>query len=92
MRALAQGTPLIVSTGGSLAEVVDSGEVGMTFAEDDQAQLSACLDEMLNLEDPRAIYGGNARELGRRQFDPHVIARETIELYGRVAARCRPGR
>jgi glycogen synthase len=95
LEAAAQRTPLVVSATGGLAETVEDGVTGRTFAPLDPASLADVVTEVLR--DPVAAQR-RARAMSRRLREVHdwsAVARRTVDVYARAvdgAAAPRPRR
>ena len=89
LEAAAAGTPLIASTAGGLGEAVVDGETGMSFLPGDVAGLTSAVREVL--DDPAAAQqrARAARERLTEDFDWHVVAAETAQVYQSAKRRVR---
>ena len=89
LEAAAAGTPLVASTAGGLGEAVVDGETGLSFLPADVAGLTSAVRE--TLDDPVAA---QRRALAARarltaDFDWHVVAAETVQVYQGAKRRVR---
>lgn len=89
LEAAAAGTPLITSTAGGLGEAVVDGVTGVSFLPGDVAGLTSAVREVL--DDPAAAQkrAKAARERLTEDFDWHVVARETTQVYLAAKRRVR---
>jgi glycosyltransferase involved in cell wall biosynthesis len=85
--ALACGVPVVATSIGGAAEIVDDGETGLIVPPRDPDRLAAAI--LALLDDPE-----RARAMGRRgsrtvaeRFTPERLADETLEVYRRVVER-----
>jgi glycosyltransferase involved in cell wall biosynthesis len=85
IEALAQGTPVIASRIGGLAEVVDHGRTGLLFKPRDPHDLA---DQIIWVYDhPQELSGmrGAAHAEACRKYDPESNYSQLISIYQRVA-------
>lgn len=89
LEAAAAGTPLVTSTAGGLGEAVVDGVTGVSFLPGDVAGLTSAVREVL--DDPAAAQkrAKAARERLTEDFDWHVVARETTQVYLAAKRRVR---
>ncbi|WP_068279371.1 glycosyltransferase family 4 protein [Aldersonia kunmingensis] len=89
LEAAAAGAPLIASTAGGLGEAVVDGETGLSFLPGDVAGLTSAVREVL--DDPAAAQerARAARERLTEDFDWHVVAAETSQVYQSAKRRVR---
>ncbi|KAA0024183.1 glycosyltransferase family 4 protein [Antrihabitans cavernicola] len=89
LEAAAAGTPLVTSTAGGLGEAVVDGVTGVSFLPGDVAGLTSAVREVL--DDPAAaqVRAKAARERLTADFDWHVVARETAQVYLAAKRRVR---
>ncbi len=82
--ALAQGRPVIVSSGIGTTEVV--GDAGMTFARGDAAALADAMEKLWGDAELLAELSKRAYARARERFDPAVVVPKRLAFYERVAA------
>src|SRR5262249_54061989 len=84
LEGMAADVPVIAARAGGPAEILRENETGVLYRPNDERELAAA---MLKLRDPalRARLGSTARQEVRR-YEPHAIAAEMQQLYGKVAA------
>ena len=89
LEAAAAGTPLVVSTAGGLGEAVVDGVTGLSFEPGDVAGLTSAVRE--TLDDPVAaqLRAEAARDRLTADFDWHVVAAETTQVYQGAKRRVR---
>ncbi|MBJ8338189.1 glycosyltransferase family 4 protein [Antrihabitans sp. YC3-6] len=89
LEAAAAGTPLVTSTAGGLGEAVVDGVTGLSFEPGDVAGLTSAVRE--TLDDPAAaqLRATAARERLTSDFDWHVVAAETTQVYQSAKRRVR---
>lgn len=89
LEAAAAGTPLVTSTAGGLGEAVVDGVTGMSFEPADVAGLTSAVRE--TLDDPGAaqLRAIAARERLTADFDWHVVAADTTQVYQAAKRRVR---
>jgi glycosyltransferase involved in cell wall biosynthesis len=82
LEAMACGTPLVVSNGGAIPEVV--GEPGLCadiVPAGDAEALTTALRDLLDDPERRARMGRAARERARTEFSWEAVARATAKVY-----------
>ena len=90
VESLASGTPVVCSSSGGMAEIVDDKSVGRVFAADDVADLQRALIETIELgRDPStaARCAAHARRWGWNEIDR---SRSTSRCTGAPLRRHRP--
>jgi glycosyltransferase involved in cell wall biosynthesis len=93
LEAMACGTPLVVSDGGAIPEVV--GEPGVCadiVPAGDAEALTAALRSLLDDSERRARMGRAARERARTEFSWEAVARATAAVYEHAIHEARAGR
>jgi len=76
IEAFAKGTPVIVSKLGAMAELVDDGRTGLTFAPGDPEDLGRKVRSIL--ADPPSLK--RMRQAARRTFEQHFAANANHDL------------
>jgi glycosyltransferase involved in cell wall biosynthesis len=87
IEAMAMECPIIISSGGSAAEIVGQEEFGLLMVPEDAFDLKRQLRHMLDNPMERIQMGQRAREHVKRNYDRRVRLRKTLELYERVLRR-----
>ena len=84
LEAMALGTPVVAARTGGLADIVDNGRTGLTFAPGDPGELAAAVVETLS--DPRAAAARAdlARAELPKRFNWQHIAEDTVAVYERA--------
>jgi len=80
---MACGCPTLVSTGGSLPEIV--GDAGLQVAPTDEAEMSLAIERLWEDDELRRELG----RLGQRRAAAHSwlsVARQTVKVYEQAAA------
>jgi glycogen(starch) synthase len=86
LEAASVGTPLVVARTGGLAELVEDGVTGRTFAPGNVVELASALAQVL-LDPPRAAASARAaRTKVRSDFGWPAIAAQTVEVYREAIA------
>ncbi len=86
LEAASVGTPLVVARTGGLAELVEDGVTGRTFAPGNVVELASTLAQVL-LDPPRAAASARAaRTKVRSDFGWPAIAAQTVEVYQEAIA------
>ena len=84
LEAMALGTPVVAARTGGLADIVDNGRTGLTFAPGDPGELASAVVETLS--DRRAAR--DRAELARtelpKRFNWRHIAEDTVAVYERA--------
>ncbi|MDH2380175.1 glycosyltransferase [Bradyrhizobium sp. CER78] len=86
VEAFAQGTPVIASEIGGLAEVVSAGKTGALAPPGDAAALSNRIAELLAVPDRAAAWGQAARSVYLARYAPDENLRLLEAIYARAAA------
>jgi len=81
--AMAVGRPVVASRTGSLPELVADGERGLLVPPADPAALAGAILRLLEDDALRARLGAAARAWAR-QWEPGVVAQQTLAVYGAV--------
>ncbi|TSE01255.1 glycosyltransferase family 4 protein [Skermania sp. ID1734] len=89
LEAAAAGTPLIASTAGGLGEAVVDGVTGLSFQPGDVAGLTSAVRELLDDPDAAQQRAIAARARLTADFDWHVVATETVQVYQGAKRRVR---
>lgn len=84
LEACALGCPLITSDIGGLSEIIKDGETGLLAEPGDPDDLAMKITKLLDHRELAARLGESAARDAERRFHPDVIARRTLEFYGRV--------
>lgn len=87
---MACGTPLVVSNGGAIPEVVGApGVCADIVPAGDAEALTAALRALLDDPDRRARMGAAARARARSEFSWETVARATARIYEHVVHESR---
>jgi glycogen synthase len=86
LEAMAARTPVVVSKTGGLAEVVDHNQTGIHVWPNDVSSLAWGIAHTLNRPDWAFARAENAYRKVRTAYDWHLIARQTVSVFERVAA------
>jgi D-inositol-3-phosphate glycosyltransferase len=78
LEAMAAGTPVVASSVGGLADLVQDGENGLTVPARDPEALAASIDKLLADDDLRERLGRQASAYAR-QYDWSLIVRRMVE-------------
>lgn len=87
VEAMAAGLPVIVTSVGGTADIVESGRNGFLVGADDGNALASALDAVLGDEQRRLAMGKQGRLMAEQRFDVEANARETLALLKQLAAR-----
>lgn len=87
VEAMACGVPLVATTAGALPEVV-GGQGGLMVPPGDPPALAAAIGLALDDADLRRRLGGEGRARAIEHFSWRRAARQTVEEYRSVLARC----
>jgi glycosyltransferase involved in cell wall biosynthesis len=87
IEAMAMATPIILSSGGSAAEIVGDEEFGLLVRPSDAFDLQRQLRALMDRPDQRRQMGQRAREHVLRHYDRRVRVARTLELYERALHR-----
>jgi glycosyltransferase involved in cell wall biosynthesis len=85
--ALARGCPLVVSSAGGLAEMVQDGRNGLVFKNEDPRDLAEKMLLLLRDSDLCARLGRRAAEDSTNLYRPDLAARKTVDFYEQVLSR-----
>jgi glycosyltransferase involved in cell wall biosynthesis len=81
VEAMACGTPVIVSSAGSLPELVEEGYNGYVFTDRDSAELRKKIKKIVTNKTVITQMGKNARKLVEEKYDWRMIAKRVREAY-----------
>lgn len=84
VEACALGCPVITSDIGGLSEIIKDGETGLLADPGDPDDLAMKITKLLDHPELAARLGESAARDAEQRFHPDVIARRTLEFYGRV--------
>ena len=84
--AMAQGCPIVSSTGGGLVEVIRDGYSGLHCRVGDPINLAERIAELLEDPERAATLGANAMKDCAERFAPAVVADQLLSFYGEVLA------
>lgn len=87
IEAMAMESPIIISSGGSAAEIVGKQEFGLLVHPDDAFDLQRQIRYLLDNPLERVKMGQRARAHAQANFDRKVRLQRTLELYERVLKR-----
>lgn len=85
VEAMTAGLPVVVSSAGSLPELVDGVGTGLIVREDGPEALASCLRRLLEDDEQRRLMGRRAAEEARERFGIRRWIEETMEVYGMAA-------
>jgi glycosyltransferase involved in cell wall biosynthesis len=88
LEAMAMRLPVIASDVGDVSKLVVTGETGVLLEANSAAAVAAALRALLADPARRAAYGENARRLVAARHSATAMARNYLEVYERVTARC----
>ncbi|TDB81021.1 glycosyltransferase family 4 protein [Micromonospora sp. KC721] len=86
LEGAAAGAPLAVARTGGLAEIVEPGVTGVTFAPQDPDGLSEAVDALLSDRDRARLLARRARDMVREQYGWSAIAHRTAASYAAAIA------
>lgn len=87
LEGMVNGTPVVVSDTGGLAEIVDSEEVGVRIPSDDSAALAEAIVHVLTDEDFAKGIAAAGRERARTVYTWGRIAESTVRVYERATGQ-----
>ena len=87
LEALASGTPLVTTSAGGIASVVESGRTGLIVAERDPAGLAAAVGQLAASPDLRSRIGQAARAMVMEGYGWERTARQLDGAYRRALAK-----
>lgn len=90
LEVMAQGTPVIVSDTGGLAEIVTDGVDGLKVEPGHVEALAGAMASLLRDPDQARTLGLAGRATVQRRFAWPAIAAETATVYREALARCSP--
>jgi glycosyltransferase involved in cell wall biosynthesis len=85
--AYAEGTPVLASNIGALAELVSPGKTGLLFEAGNAADLAARISWAGSHRDDLAGMGGQALHEFTTKYDPETNYRQLISIYNRLTGR-----
>jgi glycosyltransferase involved in cell wall biosynthesis len=86
MEALSSGTPLVATTAGGIAAVVDDGRTALLVPERDEAALADALGRLLSAPEARRLIGGAARQEAMRSHSWARVAERFEAAYEQARA------
>ena len=89
IEAMAMETPIVISKGGSAAEIVGDEEYGLLMRAEDAFDLQRQLRALIEDPERRKVMGKKAREHVIRNYDRQERILRTLELYERILRRRR---
>jgi glycosyltransferase involved in cell wall biosynthesis len=92
LEALASATPVVATTAGGIASVIDDGKTGLLVPERDAASLAHALESLLKDPARRRAIGAAARAAIEAQFGWDAVARRFEAAYDRALAFTSSGR
>jgi glycosyltransferase involved in cell wall biosynthesis len=90
IEAFCKGTPVVVSDGGAIAELVREGDTGFLFESGNADQLLAKLNMLLDDAAPQEMRAAARREY-ERKYTAKENYRQMLDLYLRVSNRVQSG-
>lgn len=84
--ALCAGKPVVASTAGGTAELVQHGETGFVAPWEDTDAFVGYIDQLLSSDELRKEMGRTAREIAKQRFSIASVANDTVEVYKEVIA------
>ncbi|MGC4806287.1 glycosyltransferase family 4 protein [Micromonospora sp. DT233] len=87
LEGAAAGAPLAVSATGGLAEIVDPGVTGMTFAPQDPDDLAEAVHALLSDRERARVLARRARVMVNEQYGWAAIAHRTTNAYAAAIAK-----
>lgn len=84
LEAMAAGTPVVVSTTGGLAEVVEDHETGLTHEPGNPESLAWTVRRVLRHPDEAETWAKTALDKARTLFSWHHVAGETARAYKQI--------
>ncbi|MEU8053967.1 glycosyltransferase family 4 protein, partial [Micromonospora haikouensis] len=87
LEGAAAGAPLAVASTGGLAEIVEPGVTGMTFAPQDPAGLTEAVHALLSDTERARALARRARRMVHEQYGWAAIARRTADAYASAIAK-----
>jgi glycosyltransferase involved in cell wall biosynthesis len=89
--AMLCGLPSIVTADGGPAEYIEHGATGLCVPRGDVGAMADALDQLIASADLRQQMGAAAREFAVREFEPHALAQQVVNVYYRVLRRSAEG-
>lgn len=80
-QAMASCKPVIASTVGGIAELVQNGRSGYQISPGDEDGLADRMVELIQSQDLRRAMGECANKIAWKRFDARMVARETYQAY-----------
>ncbi|WP_036375627.1 glycosyltransferase family 4 protein [Micromonospora sp. ATCC 39149] len=87
LEGAAAGAPLAVASTGGLAEIVESGVTGMTFAPQDPEGLTEAVHALLSDRERARVLARRARVMVQEQYGWAAIASRTASTYASAIAK-----
>ncbi|CAM3268827.1 glycosyltransferase family 4 protein [Paenibacillus lupini] len=81
IEAMAQGTPVIATNGGGVAEIIKHGRSGLLYTTGNIMQLVQCIQDLQRMEPLRRLISDNAIERIKEHFSIGQAAAKTEMIY-----------
>jgi len=88
LEAMATGTPVVASSVGGIPDIVEDGLNGFLVSYGDSQSLASSLIKLLSDDRLRERMGAKGKEMARN-YVPHKIAMEHLNLYKRILHEAR---
>jgi glycosyltransferase involved in cell wall biosynthesis len=81
IEAMAQGTPVIATNGGGVAEIIQHGRSGLLYTTGHILELTQCIQDLQRMEPLRRLISDNATDRVKECFSIGQAAAKTEQIY-----------
>jgi len=87
LEAMGHGRPVVAFNTGTACEIIDDQKTGRLVPKGDVNALANAIEDITSDKDKAQEMGAQARQRVMEKFNIQIIARDTLDLYGRLAAQ-----
>jgi len=86
LEAMGHGRPVVAFNTGTACEIIEDQNTGRLVAKGDVGALASAIEEVTSDKEKARQMGTEARQRVMERFNIQTIARDTLDLYGQLAA------
>lgn len=87
LEAMGHGRPVVAFNTGTACEIIEDQDTGRLVPKGDVSALAEAIEEITGDKGKAQEMGSEARQRAMEKFDIQKIARDTLDLYGQLAAK-----